>query len=999
MKQAKRLVSLALAAGMTMSLVPVSAFADYTGGGISSDAVTVQTVDQQNDDLDTAVHYTVSSGTEFSSAITEINKDTSSDTKYVITLSQDITLTSTLLIRKDVIILGEDHTITTNDVSLSDTGSGTLHLGYSGYGKSLTFECGSNVNRRVLWINSTSTTNDMYNVTFQNSNASVASIAPVLIQGNTDMHNCTIKDIHNSSNGAVTIAKNATLNMYDSVIKDCTAKNGGGVEISNGTLNLFGTSRIENCSATENGGGVYVSSAFTMQDNSQIINCSAVNGGGIATSGTSTLTLNGGTISGNSATGVGGGIAIAKDGCLLYSNTPVICNNTAGKEGADICMTGNCIRGVNLPDAAAMGQDFGTSGKKITDWYNDNEDARHDPEKYWSPYYNDPVSADTVLINPKALVASYNIANEIIISNNSGEAYLDADCAGNALYGTKEGDKVYLKYTSSRNTFDEWTSDDVEIHDADKATGAWFTMPDKAVTIKVKEHHVYPTMTTDLGENVIHPNEELTFKLSITPNNDADTWAHGALHFDDPEAVEKLEYYTAVDPSDPDSEYEWVEVPVDASTGNAFFAYYDYDDATDRELLLAQDGSITECTFRVTFNKSGDYSLNAILGNRGYTPDDPDEDCIWTKITVPFTVGYTVTLPTSGLDTDSILINGEAPKKDTNGNLMAKEGDKLTFTKLADADTDFIYKLVTKNADGTTTETEIPAENGTYTVTLPAGDAAITATATAKPDPDPEPTPDPKPDPSPDPDPTPDPKPDPKPDPEPDKPASVEVSISGEFGKYGSIQNEAGETVTSAAAGDTLYLHYELADLPEDKMFKEWTVTDKDGNALTLTREADGRYSFTMPEGSITVELKLESVQVKPGEDDDKPTTPDMIPAEIASASAGGITAGVAIGAAGYVAGTQIYLTTVLPKGTAIPTSRAALAQLLWTTAGKPEPTGSALYTDVSAAETDAQKADRWCVKQGLLSDKGADTFKPGAYVTRVQVIRSWNALQKLLNK
>ena len=981
----------------------------------------MQTVDQQNDDLDTAVHYTVSSGTEFSNAITEINHDTSSATKYVITLSQDITLTSNHLIYKDITILGENHTITTNDITLADAESGTLHLGYSGYDKSLTFECGLNINRRVLWL--TSTTSDMYNVTFQNSNASVAFVSPVLIQGSTDMHNCTIKDIHNSSNGAVAIAQNATLNMYDSVIKDCTAKNGGGVDISSGTLNLYGTSRIENCSATENGGGIAASGKSTLtlngstisgctadssgggmylanaynslsMENSSVTGCEAKeNGGGMYLNGSS-LEAKNNTVTNCTAGVYGGGILFGTNfkvpSAALASNS--IYGNTAATAGADIYLDHvPSAYTITLPEAANMT----TGGFRVDGWYNDNEGSRHDPEKYWSSYYNDPVSSSTSLSFTKALVASYNIANEIIISNNSGNAYLDADCSGNALYGTKKGDKVYLKYISSWNTFDQWTSDDVEIHDDDKATGAWFTMPDKAVTIKVKEHHVYPAMTTDLGENVIHPNEEITFKLSITPNNDADMWAHGALHFDDPETVEKLEYYTALDPSDPDSEYEWVEVPVDASTGNAFFAYYDYDEGTNRELLLAQDGSITECTFRVTFNKSGDYSLDAILGNRGYTPDDPDEDCIWTKITVPFTVGYTVTLPTSGLDTDSILINGNAPKKDTNGNLMAKEGDKLTFTKPADADTDFIYKLVTKNADSTTTETEIPAENGTYTVTLPAGDAAITATATAKPDPDPEPTPDPKPDPSPDPDP----KPDPKPDPEPDKPASVEVSISGEFGKYGSIQNKAGETVTSAAAGDTLYLHYELADLPEDKMFKEWTVTDKDGNALTLTREADGRYSFTMPEGSITVELKLESVQVKPGEDDDKPTTPDMTPAQIASASAGGITAGVAIGAAGYVAGTQIYLTTVLPKGTAIPTSRAALAQLLWTTAGKPEPAGSALYTDVSAAETDAQKASRWCVEQGLLSDKGADTFKPGAYVTRVQVIRSWNALQKLLNK
>ena len=96
----------------------------------------------------------------------------------------------------------------------------------------------------------------------------------------------------------------------------------------------------------------------------------------------------------------------------------------------------------------------------------------------------------------------------------------------------------------------------------------------------------------------------------------------------------------------------------------------------------------------------------------------------------------------------------------------------------------------------------------------------------------------------------------------------------------------------------------------------------------------------------------------------------------------------------GYEAVTYSILANQLPKGTPIPRTRAQLAALLWSTAGKPEPAAPAVYSDV--AEPDTAKAARWAVETGLLPDMGEGDFAPHKRVTKVQVIRAWTQLKKL---
>lgn len=115
--------------------------------------------------------------------------------------------------------------------------------------------------------------------------------------------------------------------------------------------------------------------------------------------------------------------------------------------------------------------------------------------------------------------------------------------------------------------------------------------------------------------------------------------------------------------------------------------------------------------------------------------------------------------------------------------------------------------------------------------------------------------------------------------------------------------------------------------------------------------------------------------------------------------SSGAAALGIVLGTAGlgyitYAHISSLYLYYTLPGGF-IPSTRQELANVLWTTAGKPDPVSTVLYTDIPADNIEQQKAARWCVEQGLLSDYGA-TFGPDTKVTNARIIRAWNSLKKV---
>ena len=210
----------------------------------------------------------------------------------------------------------------------------------------------------------------------------------------------------------------------------------------------------------------------------------------------------------------------------------------------------------------------------------------------------------------------------------------------------------------------------------------------------------------------------------------------------------------------------------------------------------------------------------------------------------------------------------------------------------------------------------------------------------------------------------------------------------------GQINGKASAVVK---AGDTVSLT--VGEVPESMAFLYWDIPTELMQALTeqdvnFNNKAEN-LTFTMPklaesaEKSFTIRAAFGTAET----------------ADDGDYSALGVVTGVVAGGAAatvvgwqlYNIGTDLYLQAVLPKGAAIPTNRQELALLLWQNAGKPEAV-TASYADIANDQTDAQKAARWAVANGLLDAAGEDAtvFAPAKSVSRLTVIKAWNKAQKL---
>ena len=175
------------------------------------------------------------------------------------------------------------------------------------------------------------------------------------------------------------------------------------------------------------------------------------------------------------------------------------------------------------------------------------------------------------------------------------------------------------------------------------------------------------------------------------------------------------------------------------------------------------------------------------------------------------------------------------------------------------------------------------------------------------------------------------------------------------------------------------------ADILEGKKFARWKVEKvADGTPVTGLLDAETENtentSFSMPEYDVIITAEYENeIIVDPGTGD--------------SDYGGDIAAGVVIGGiaavGAYEVGTGLYRILAMDD-VAMPTNRIALAKLLWERAGKPEPESTALYSDISAEDTDAQKAARWAVEQELLNDAEDGKFHPAFPVSKLRVCLTW---------
>lgn len=224
---------------------------------------------------------------------------------------------------------------------------------------------------------------------------------------------------------------------------------------------------------------------------------------------------------------------------------------------------------------------------------------------------------------------------------------------------------------------------------------------------------------------------------------------------------------------------------------------------------------------------------------------------------------------------------------------------------------------------------------------------------------------------------------------------------------FTSVSDQNGGAFHVPVNGDWSKDGYNKLYVPSGSSEQPNTITVKTATPLTDCR-ADGESIMGTDkvrknnDGSYAIDVYSPASIVLVTEEPAPPTppTPDQPGDETdPEFSPGAAALGVVLGTAGlgyvtYVNGTSLYLHYALPGGF-IPSTRQELATVLWTTAGKPDPVSTALYTDIPADAIEQQKAARWCVEQGLLSDHGA-TFGPDTKVTNARIIRAWNSLKKV---
>ena len=207
---------------------------------------------------------------------------------------------------------------------------------------------------------------------------------------------------------------------------------------------------------------------------------------------------------------------------------------------------------------------------------------------------------------------------------------------------------------------------------------------------------------------------------------------------------------------------------------------------------------------------------------------------------------------------------------------------------------------------------------------------------------------------------------------------NADVTIKNGDEEIKAEKNDKGELIAKVPEKADVTVTY--TSQSDAVAFDQWTITtDK-----TLDVDVKNNpLKFQMPDGGVTIEAMTKDASIEEDE-------PNILGT---AAVVGTAAVGTAILAwQGYQLGTELYLKTALPAGTAIPANRAELALLVWNHAGKPAP-AAVLPADV----TDTQKAIAWAVENDLLKaakDNG-ETYVDTDSVSRVEVIRVWNKAQE----
>ena len=148
------------------------------------------------------------------------------------------------------------------------------------------------------------------------------------------------------------------------------------------------------------------------------------------------------------------------------------------------------------------------------------------------------------------------------------------------------------------------------------------------------------------------------------------------------------------------------------------------------------------------------------------------------------------------------------------------------------------------------------------------------------------------------------------------------------------------------------------------------TVTDRFGDAVQVTENADGTYTFTMPNGQVTITATFVETEAPVGEPFLDVNEGDWFYDAVAYAYENGLMDGV--GGNRFAPNSE--------------TTRAQLVTILYRLEGQPAVSGDLPFTDVEAG-TWYTNAVGWAAQNGIVNGVGDDTFAPGNDLTREQLV------------
>jgi len=721
-------------------------------------------------------------------------------------------------------------------------------------------------------------------------------IAPAIFWSNRVL---TITDCHSgddqgkisggTDSGIVLRGSSAILRLYGGIVTGNSAtqtenvnlaykslesdhKNGGGIFTHDGTVYLYGGS-VTNNTAAGNGGGIGTRgpSKFYLYGGSVTNNVAGASngkGGGVYTDSSAQTTVGGNiVIDNNQAAGYENNLRIAKaitvdvlgtdarigvttsplpsnsapfaitdenggtyigrffsdrsgytlkneDGVVMMyvSTTPepttYAVTKAAATNGSFTVSAESAEAGTEITVAPTAAEGYEVDSITVTKTGDESAVVTVESGKFTMPAY-----AVTVTVTFKAIpVATYTVS----VGNGSG----DGEYAENASV------TITADTAPSGKRFKEWTGAESLTFTGGSATtaNATFTMPARAVTVTATYEDILVT----------------TYAVTVTNGTGGGNYAEGAsvtITANDPETGKRFKEWLGVDGLTFTSGFATTAVATFTMPASAVTVTATYEDiAYNNEIVQPSGGSVVVSPENPKFNDEVTITV------------DPDEGKVVDAVTIKDETGadvtftddgngtYTYTQP-DGKVTITVTFKEETPEPPAEDNEITIEtpvggsvsvddttpetGGEVTITVTPDTGKE-VDKVIVKDAnDDDVTVTD--NNDGTYTYTQPDGDVTITVTfkeETSQP------------------------------------PAEGnEITIETPVGGSVSVDDptpETGGEVTITVTPDT------------GKEVDKVIVKDANDDDVTVTDNGDGTYTYTQPDGDVTIEVTFKEETSQP---------------------------------------------------------------------------------------------------------------------------------------